>query len=177
MKIKHVVAFGVTAAALSLGLLRPVQAVDPITEARQTLAVFLKTDPDLKRFVDTAVGYAVFPGIGKAAVGVGGAHGSGVVFERGGKPVATAKMTQVTVGVQLGGQKFAEIIFFESPKSFSDFMSGDFSLTAQVSAVALAKGAAKTAKYQSGVAIFTATTSGLMFEASVGGQKFSVKPL
>ena len=119
----------------------------------------------------------MFPSIGKGAVGVGGAHGSGVLFARGGAPLATVKMNQVSVGLQLGGQNFSEIIFFETPKALSDFQGGDFSLTAGVSAVALAAGASKSAKYAKGVAVFTATTGGLMFEASVGGQKFKVKPL
>jgi len=100
-----------------------------------------------------------------------------VLFGRGGVPLARAKMNQVSVGLQLGGQTFSEIIFFETPKALSEFQNGDFSMTAGVSAVALAAGASKSAKYASGVAVFTATTSGLMFEASVGGQKFKTKPL
>ncbi len=162
--------------AVGLALMGSARAADPVEQARQTLAVFLKTDPALKRFVDTSAGYVIFPSVGKGAVGIGGAHGSGVLFERG-IPTATATLTQVTVGLQLGGQSFSQIIFFENPKSLSDFRDGDFSLAAQVSAVALAAGAAKSAKYTNGVAVFTATTSGLMFEASVGGQKFKVKPL
>jgi lipid-binding SYLF domain-containing protein len=86
-------------------------------------------------------------------------------------------MTQVTVGAQLGGQTYSEVIFFENEKTFRDFQRGEFALAAGVSAVALSAGNARNAKYQSGVAIFTATKGGLMFEASVGGQKFSVKPL
>ena len=177
MKTLPVVAFAVTTVALSLTLSGAALADDPVVEAQQTLAVFLKTDPGLKRFVDAAAGYVVFPKVHKGAVGVGGAHGEGVVFQRGGVPIAKASITQVSVGAQLGGQSFSEIIFFETPKALSDFMAGDFSLTAQASAVALAAGASKAAKYANGVAVFTATTSGLMFEASVGGQKFKIKPL
>ena len=119
----------------------------------------------------------VFPSVIKGAVAVGGAHGDGALFKRGGIPVAKAAVTQVTIGLQAGGQSFSEIIFFENEKVFEDFKDGDFSLTAQISAVALAEGAAKAARYTNGVAVFTATNTGLMFEASVGGQKFSVKPL
>jgi len=176
MKTHHVVAGVVATAALSLTLSSAALA-DPVVEAQQTLDVFLKTDPALQRFIDSAAGYAVFPKVGKGAVGVGGAHGSGVLFTRGGTPVATTKLNQVSVGLALGGQTFSEVIFFETPKALSEFQKGDFSLTANASAVALSAGAAKAAKYASGVAVFTATTSGLMFEASVGGQKFKVKPL
>jgi lipid-binding SYLF domain-containing protein len=150
---------------------------DPVVEAQETMELYLKTDPSLKRFMDTAAGYVVFPSVAKGAAVVGGARGHGVLFQRGGTPIARATMTQVTVGLQAGGQSFSEIIFFENPKALSDFKKGEFSLAAQVSAVALSAGAARSARYQNGVAVFTATTSGLMLEASVGGQKFNVKPL
>jgi lipid-binding SYLF domain-containing protein len=177
MKTQQLFALAVTTAALGFTLSGTARAADPVVEAQQTLAVFLKTDPALQRFVDGAAGYAVFPKIGKGGVGVGGAHGSGVLFGRGGVPLGKATVNQVSVGLQLGGQTFSELIFFETPKALSEFQGGDFSMTAGVSAVALAAGASKSAKYASGVAVFTATTSGLMFEASVGGQKFKVKPL
>jgi lipid-binding SYLF domain-containing protein len=176
-KTHHVVAIAIATVATSVALSRPALARDHVAEANQTLAVFLRTDPGLKKFLETSAGYAVFPSIVKGAVGVGGARGEGVLFVRGGVPVGKATMTQVTVGLQLGGQSYMEVIFFENQKALNDFRAGDFSLAAQVSAVALAEGASKSAKYQHGVAVFTATNSGLMFEASVGGQKFSVKPL
>jgi lipid-binding SYLF domain-containing protein len=168
---------GVMVAVLGLALAGVAQAADPVAEAKATKAVFLKTDPGLQRFFEQSAGYAVFPSIGKGGIGVGGAHGKGVLFARGDEPVALASMTQVTVGLQLGGQTFSEVIFFESDTALADFKSGNYSLTAQASAVALAAGASKTAKYEKGVAVFTATKGGLMFEASVGGQKFNAKPL
>jgi lipid-binding SYLF domain-containing protein len=152
-------------------------AVDPVTEAHQTLDLFLKTDPGLRTMLERSAGYAVLPSITKAAVGVGGAHGSGVVFDHTGTPVARVSMTQATIGIALGAQTYSEVIVFEHAKAFSNFKGGDFTMAAQMSAVALAKGAAASAKYSNGVAVFTATNSGLMFEASVGGQKFNVKPL
>ena len=85
-------------------------------------------------------------------------------------------MGQATIGFQLGGQSFSEVIFFENASALSDFQKGNFALAAQASAVALSAGAAATAKYQNGVAIFTATKGGLMYEAAVGGQKFGYKP-
>ena len=177
MKTQKGVVCLVVGLALSLALSGSAGAADPVKQARQTLAVFVKADPGLQRFVDNSAGYAIFPNVAKGAVGVGGARGDGVLFVRGDVPVNKVKLTQVTVGLQLGGQTYSEIIFFENPKALSDFQSGDFSLTAQVSAVALAEGASRTAKYTNGVAVFTATGGGLMFEASVGGQKFNVKPL
>jgi Family of unknown function (DUF500). len=79
-------------------------------------------------------------------------------------------------GLQLGGQTYSEVIFFETASSLSDFKKGNFALAAQASAVALSAGAAGHAKYEKGVAIFTATKGGLMYEASVGGQKFKYEP-
>jgi lipid-binding SYLF domain-containing protein len=177
MKTQHVVAFAVATVAASVALSTPALARDQVTEANQALAVFLRTDPGLRRFLDTSAGYAVFPSVVKGAVAVGGARGEGVLFRRGGVAIAKTTLTQVTVGLALGGQSYTEVIFFENQKALDDFKAGNFALAAQVSAVALAEGASRTAKYQNGVAVFTATNTGLMFEASVGGQKFSVKPL
>jgi lipid-binding SYLF domain-containing protein len=166
---------------LVFGLLNRAVAEDTIDvtkdvkEARETIALFKKTDPGLSRFVDHAVGYAVFPTVTKGAVGVGGASGSGIVFEKG-KAVGKAHVTQGTVGAQIGGQTYSEVIFFETVPALTDFKNGALALAAQVSAVAASAGAAKDAKYQDGVAVFTHRKGGLMAEASVGGQKFRFEP-
>jgi len=146
-----------------------------ISSAQATIATFKKTDAKIDKFFSSAAGYAVFPTIGKGGLIVGGAGGDGVLFV-GGKPVGKAGMGQATVGFQLGGQTFSEIIFFENASTLSDFKSGNFALAAQASAVALSAGAAAAANYEHGVAIFTATKTGLMYEATVGGQKFSYHP-
>lgn len=148
---------------------------DDVKDAQETVALFKKADPTLSRFFEGAVGWAVFPTVGKGAIGIGGAHGSGVLFERG-KAVGTCALTQVTIGFQLGGQAYSEIIFFEIERTLADFKKGSFALAAQVSAVAAAEGASANAKYQQGVAVFTMSKGGLMAEASVGGQKFSFEP-
>jgi len=82
----------------------------------------------------------------------------------------------VTVGAQLGGQTYSQIIFFETASALNDFKNGTMALAAQVSAVAASKGASDNAKYQNGVVVFTSGKGGLMFEASVGGQKFQFEP-
>jgi lipid-binding SYLF domain-containing protein len=170
--------WGVVLGLLVLGLARAGHASDAnlITEAQKTVALYQRTDPGLAAFLRSSAGYAVFPKVTKGAVGIGGAHGTGVVFERGGMPIGKATLTQVTVGAQLGGQEYSQIIFFQTPGVLADFKSGQMSFAAQASAVALRSGASANAKYQNGVAIFTATTGGLMAEASVGGQKFSFEP-
>ena len=146
-----------------------------VADARATIQTFKKKDSHIEKFFGSAAGYVVFPTIGKGGFVVGGAGGEGVLFV-GGQPVGKASMGQASIGFQLGGQTYSEIIFFESQSSLSDFKKGNFALAAQASAVALSAGAAASANYEYGVAIFTATKTGLMYEASVGGQKFGYTP-
>jgi lipid-binding SYLF domain-containing protein len=146
------------------------------TRSEDAIQMAKKADPELQKFFDTAVGYAVFPSVGKGAVGVGGAYGRGEVFE-GGKPVGYATLTQASIGLALGGQKYTELIFFENKAALDRFKSGAFAFAAQASAVALKSGASANAKYSEGVAVFTLGQAGLMYEASIGGQKFAYQPI
>jgi lipid-binding SYLF domain-containing protein len=147
-----------------------------VQDANQTIAQFRKADPSIERFFQNSAGYVVFPGIGKGGLGIGGAHGNGVLFEKG-QVVGKVTMNQVTVGAQAGGQEFAEIIFLETPSNVTDLKFGKTKFSAELSAVALSAGAAAKAKFIDGVAVFTATKGGLMLEASVGGQKFKYTPI
>jgi len=134
-------------------------------------AEYLRTDPLLSNVFKSAPGYVIFPNVGKGAVGVGGASGNGIVYEKG---VATgkAKMSQVSVGFQFGGQAYRELIFFENAEALDRFKKNKFEFSAQASAVAVKTGASANAKYNDGVMIYTQQKGGLMYEASVGGQKF-----
>jgi hypothetical protein len=151
------------------------------------------------RYFKTAYGYALFPAVGKGGLFlVGGAYGEGKVFV-GDKHVGNSTMTQVALGPQFGGQAFSQIIFFEHEQAFKDFTAGNFEFSAQASAVAITAGVSAEANtgggmavgisggrndaatasggYRKGMAIFTVATGGLMFEASLGGQKFTYSPL
>ncbi|MDH3688983.1 MAG: YSC84-related protein [Gammaproteobacteria bacterium] len=141
----------------------------------EAIANFKNSDPGIQRFFDNAYGYAVFPSIGKGGFGIGGAHGKGKVYEQG-RMIGESSMTQVTIGFQLGGQKYSEIIFFKDNAALDRFASGRFEFGAQASAVALTAGASADAAYSNSVAIFTLAKGGLMYEASVGGQKFKFIP-
>ena len=145
-----------------------------IDEAKQTIAEFNETDPDISNFFNSAYGYAVFSGIGKGGLVIGGAGGKGTLF-KGGIPVADTKISQVTVGLQAGGQKYAEVIFFENAEAYERFVSDNFEFAAQVSAVALKAGVSADAEYRDGMLVFTQAIGGLMYEASVGGQKFKTE--
>lgn len=135
-----------------------------------------RTDPGLQRFFDTAAGYAVFPTVGKGAVGVGGAYGRGQLFERG-RLVGYCTLTQASIGLALGGQSYTELIFFEDQTALDRFKSGNYTFAAQASAVALRSGASANARYAEGVAVFTMGEAGLMAEASIGGQKFKFESI
>ena len=143
-----------------------------VTEAK---AAFLKQDEDMKAIFDKASGYVLFPTVAKGGLGVGAARGTGQVFEKD-KVLGEATLTQVTVGFQAGGQAYSELIFFEDKTSLDNFIKGNFEFSAQVSAVAATAGASKNAKYEKGVMVFTLAKGGLMYEASVGGQKFKYDP-
>jgi lipid-binding SYLF domain-containing protein len=145
------------------------------SDTADTISRFKQHDPGLQRFFDEAYGYAVFPTIGKGAIGVGGAYGKGQVFEKG-RPVGSSKMVQVTIGFQWGGQAYSELVFFQDKASLERFKSGNLEFSAQASAVAITLGASATADYENGVAVFTMTKGGLMYEASIGGQSFSFEP-
>jgi lipid-binding SYLF domain-containing protein len=132
-----------------------------------------KTDPTLDKFFDNCVGYAAFPSIGKGGFIVGGAYGRGQAFNKDGSLAGYCDVSQGSIGAQIGGQSFGEIVFFETKESFNAFKGGQFALAAQASAVAVKAGAGAAAKYEQGVALFIMNPEGLMLEASVGGQQFS----
>ena len=143
--------------------------------AQAAIAEFKRADPGMDAFFKNAYGYAVFPEITKGAFIVGGAGGDGTVFEQG-AGVGSSEMSQVTVGLQAGGQSYREAIFFKDKTALDNFKKGNFEFAAGLSAVAVKTGASKTVRYSNGVAIFSMAKGGLMFEASVGGQKFTYEP-
>jgi lipid-binding SYLF domain-containing protein len=152
------------------------QAAEDLRSAcQEALANFKNADPGIQSMIDNSAGYAVLPNVGKGGFIVGGARGKGLVFQNG-QPIGQAIMTQGTVGAQIGGQSFAELIVFQDQTALNNFKAGKFEMSAGVSAVAAQEGASKVAKYNQGAAVFTLARKGLMAEASVGGQKFKFEP-
>lgn len=161
---------------------------------KNTIEIFQEAG-ESSRFFDNSYGYAVFPTIGKGGFGIGGAYGKGRVYEQG-TYVGDTSMAQLTVGFQLGGQAYSQIIFFEDKRAFNEFTSGNFEFGAQATAVAITAGLSAAAtttgssagasggkrdavtvgNYHKGMATFTVAKGGLMYEASIGGQKFSYTP-
>ena len=127
---------------------------------------------ELKSYFKKAKGYAVFPSIRKAGIGIGGARGKGEVFEKD-EVIGSTSVNQLSIGLQLGGQAFSQIIFFKDKKDLERFTQGNFEFGASASAALITKGANASADYSDGVAVLTYSKGGLMYEASIGGQKFS----
>ena len=144
-------------------------------DSEDAKAAFLKEDPEMSKFFDTSYGYLIFPNVGKGGLGLGAASGNGVAFENG-SMIGYAKLSQVSIGFQAGGQAYREVVFFETSEEMDRFKKNKIEFSAQVSAVAAASGASANAKYVEGVAVFTMAKGGLMYEASVGGQRFKYNP-
>ena len=173
------------------------RADDDAASCAETVKLFQAAGQSASYF-KSAYGYAVFPTIGKAGLGIGGAHGSGCVYAKG-KQVGESKMNQVSFGWQAGAQGYSLIVFFENEKAFKDFTSGNFEFGAKASAVAITAGASAGAGtsgasagasagkndattksqggYDNGIATFSVIKGGLMYEAALAGAKFSYKPL
>jgi len=158
------------------------ETAPPTQEAKDNLwdsgnasfAEMKRADPWLDNFMKGTAGYAILPDIGKGGAGVGGAYGRGLVFSHG-KLIGYGEMTQATVGVELGGQTYSELIVFENDDALNRFQNNKVEFDASASAVLLRAGAAQTARFTNGVAVFTHPTGGLMFEAAIGGQQFTYR--
>lgn len=181
-------------ALMSLALLTGICGSARADEYQDTINVFRKAVESAK-FFQSAHGYAVFPTIGKGGIGIGGAYGTGRVYEQG-KYIGDSSMAQLTIGFQLGAEGFSQIIFFEDARALREFTSGNFEFAAEASAVAITAGASARAgttgasagasagrhdatavgRYHKGMATFTVAKGGLMYQATIGGQKFSYKP-
>lgn len=142
-----------------------------IGDSKKAKTEFVKTDKLMQSLFNNSYAYVIFPNVGKGAIGVGGASGNGTVFQKG-KAIGSAEMKQLTIGLQLGGQAYREVIFFENEAALTRFKENKFEFAGQASAVAAKKGAATNMKYREGVMVFSQQKGGLMYEASVGGQKF-----
>ena len=143
-------------------------------KAQEAIAEFKEKDPSVERFFNKAAAYVVIPTVGKGGLGIGGARGKGLLYENG-AITAFVTLTQLTIGFQAGGQAYSEFVFFEDQTALGQFKRGNYELGAQASAVAITAGASADANFEGGMAIFTQAKGGLMYEASVGGQKFKVE--
>jgi len=147
-----------------------------VADAKTAKTEFIRVDGLMQNLFNNAYAYVIFPNVGKGAIGIGGAAGNGAVFQKGAL-IGMAKMTQVTIGFQWGGQAYREVIFFETKTDLDRFKENNLEFSAQASAVAATAGASANVKYKNGVMIFSQIKGGLMYEASVGGQKFKFRRL
>lgn len=147
-----------------------------IADAKKAKAAFVDEDPEMSKIFATAEGYAIFPNVGKGAYVVGGAAGNGVVYENA-NLVGMAKLKQVDIGLQVGGQAFRQVLIFKTEEALSRFKQGNFELAGNVSAVVLEEGMAKSIEFREGVGVVTMPKAGAMVEISVGGQKFEYEDI
>jgi len=152
------------------------RAADLQAKAEEAVKNFKMTDPTLTNFFAKAAGYAILPGVGEGGFIIGGEHGDGLVYEKN-KLVGKVTMSEVSIGAQVGGGSFAEIIFFQTQSALNGFKKSKWEMSAKAKANAAASGASLNAKYEQGVAIFTLPQSGLMAAAAVGGQKFKFEAI
>ena len=145
-------------------------------EVKTALSNLKAKDSSFEQTLKKVHGYVIFPRIAKGGFIVGGAGGAGEVYQ-GGKLVGRAQLSQGTIGAQIGGQVFTEVILFENEAALSRFKQSRLEMSAQVSAVAAAEGVAQNAKFSGGLAVITLPIGGLMAEASIGGQKLDFIPL
>ena len=146
------------------------------SNVQSTLDAMRREDPSFGEFLDKSYAYAVYPSVGKGGFLVGGSYGHGQVFEQG-KMIGYSDITQATLGAQIGGQQFAEVVAFEDKAALDKFIQSNYAFTAQVTAVAIKSGAAHNARFREGVAVFTYIKGGLMAEAAAGGQRFRFDPV
>ncbi len=141
-------------------------------DARLALNKFKKEDAKINEFFTNSYGYAIFPNVGKVGMSFGGAYGSGVVYKKT-KVDGYSSISQLSFGFQLGGQIYSEVIFFKDKVTYDKFKEGNFEIGMHLSGVVITKGVSYTVEYNDGVAIFILPKGGLMYELSVGGQKFT----
>lgn len=142
-----------------------------IRDAERAQEAFIANNPNMADLFKNATGYVIFPNVGKGAYIVGGAAGNGAVYQNG-EVIGMAKLRQLDVGLQLGGQAFRQAILFQTQAELDRFKEGNFELASTVSAVALEEGKAKSIEFRDGIAVVTMPKAGAMIEVSVGGQKF-----
>lgn len=168
-------AAGLLLAACATAPTTPEKRQELVREADSTLQMMQRRDPALQSMLQRSAGYAVFPSIGKGGAIVGGAYGRGIVYQ-GGQPVGYVDLTQGSLGAQLGGETFSELIVFERPQDLAKLKDGRFDLGAGISATALTAGAAAETSFAQGVAVFVVPRGGLMIDVSVSGQQLNFTP-
>ncbi|MDX1761544.1 MAG: hypothetical protein R3218_05265 [Christiangramia sp.] len=145
-----------------------------VIDAKYALKSLMESNQEVGEIADDSYGYVIFPNVGKGAFIAGGAAGNGVVY-KGGEQVGWAKLRQVDVGLQIGGEAFIEAIFFQTRQDLEEFQSGELEFTGAVSAVIVKEGGSKSVNFEDGMAVVLKTKGGAMLEISVGGQKFSYR--
>jgi len=175
IKNRYKAALAVLALSLATSTLKAVVSDDLGVEADHAILAMVNADSALTNLFDHSAGFAVFPGAGKGGVVFGGLYGKGLLYENG-KPVGRAKVHQLNFGLQMGGQSFYEVVFFENAATLQRFKKAPFETCAEMSAIAISKGASLNPRYREGVVIYALPRAGFMAQAAIAAQKFSYQP-
>lgn len=176
MRNKTLIATTVLLLVFSISIGQSAKELKIFKDAKKAKMALLENDESLASFFENSAGYVIFPNVGKGGLIVGGASGTGVVYEHD-NVIGMADLKKLSIGLQAGGQAIIEVIFFETKADLERFKEDDFQFAAGASAVAVKSGIAFNAKYKDGVAVFALPKAGLMADASVGGQRFDYSPI
>ncbi len=173
---------------MALGLMVLAGCAEPVTPStpasrdymsarvKGTISEFISNKPSIKNLIASAYGYAVLPSIGSGAFVIGGAEGRGQVFEHG-RLIGYCKMSSASIGAQIGGQSYSELILFQNAATMAAFKEGETTFDARASAVVAASGGGTAANYVRGVLVYVLPSQGFMAQAAIGGQHFTFAPL
>ena len=170
-------------------------AAQQVKDLSETIERF-RGNPIIAPYFESAYGYAVWDTIAKGGLGIGAATGRGQVY-RNGQVTGFSRIVDISIGFQAGGQAYSQIIFFQNEDAYNRFTSGSFEFDAQASAVAVTanaqasagteggqatagaggSGAASATGYRNGMQVFTMAKGGLMYEASISGQRYNFRPV
>ena len=146
-----------------------------VRRAAAGLKAWDRAVPGIERFAQGNLGYIMFPEINKGGVGIGGAYGRGVVYARG-QHIGYADLSLGSLGPQLGGQTYQELIVFADEATFARFRRGRFDVTAATSMVLATEGYAGALRTAGGAAILYRPTGGAMGELVLAAQHLTFAP-
>lgn len=181
--------------AICLFALPAAGSAQDVEDFSETIETF-RAIPTVAPFFQTAYGYAVWQRIARGGLGIGAATGRGQVYVDG-RVTGFSRLVDVSIGLQAGGQAYRQVIFFQNQEEYEQFTQGGYEFDAQASAVAVTAsaqassgtqgsqatagagagtGSAAGGGYQNGMRVFTMAIGGLMYQATIAGQRYNFRP-
>jgi lipid-binding SYLF domain-containing protein len=144
--------------------------------AKKTLAQLYKMQPEARRTVENAAGYAVFSNFGLKIFTLGSGQGEGLAFNNETKKEVFMKMLEVQAGWGLGIKKFRLVWIFGNQAVLSDFINSGWELGGQGTGAAqvddTGAAVAGAMSVSPGVWLYQMTEDGLALELTAKGTKY-----